>query len=77
MWWSSLAVIVVGLVDADLLGDPIRLRQLLGTAKLAQAVCVLRFEADGDGLARDGAGLAACAFACASSGCFGCHGVLF
>ena len=64
---------VVGLVDADLLGDPIRLGQLLGTAKLAEAVCVLRFELYGDGLALDDARLSACAFACASSGWFGCH----
>ena len=63
--------------DADLLGDPIRLRQLLAAAKLAQPVSILRFEADGDGLARDGAGLAACAFACAASGWLGCHGGLF
>ena len=70
MWFSSFLVIVVGLVDADLLGDPIRLRQILGMAKLAQPVCDLRFKADGDGLARGGARLAACAFACASSGWF-------
>ena len=62
---------------ADLLGDPIRLRQLLGLAKLAQLGSILRFELHGDRLARRGAWLASCAFACASSGWFRFHGVKF
>ena len=59
--------------STDLIGDPIRLRQLLSLAKLAQLVSVLRFESNGDGLARDRARLASCAFACASVGWFFVH----